>query len=67
MTPVCREVQHETGPDGQTRVTGLLLSKSSQQQVVKADAYVAALDVPGEQCVSTPQLSGDVNPQLLWL
>ena len=59
MTAVCREVQHETGPDGQTRVTGLLLSKSSQQQVVKADAYVAALDVPGEPVTPTLQLSED--------
>jgi zeta-carotene desaturase len=30
-------------------VTGLLIAKAGQEQVVKADAYVAALDVPGAQ------------------
>ncbi|KAL4421307.1 hypothetical protein ABPG75_010598 [Micractinium tetrahymenae] len=43
----CREVLYETGADGQTRVTGLKLSKAGEEKVVQADAYVAALDVPG--------------------
>ena len=48
LHPRRSEVLYETGPDGQpSRVTGLRLSKAGQEQVVKADAYVAALDVPG--------------------
>lgn len=43
----CREVLYEQGGDGRTRVTGLRLGKASEEQVVTADAYVAALDVPG--------------------
>jgi zeta-carotene desaturase len=42
-------VQYEQGPDGKPRVTGLLLAKAGQQQLVTADAYVAALDIPGVQ------------------
>lgn len=40
---------YEQGPDGKPRVTGLLIGKEGQQQVITADAYVAALDVPGAQ------------------
>nr|ADR82201.1 zeta-carotene desaturase [Auxenochlorella protothecoides]ADR82202.1 zeta-carotene desaturase [Auxenochlorella protothecoides] len=43
----CREIQYEQGPGGQTRVTGLHMTKAGQEQTVTADAYVAALDVPG--------------------
>jgi len=44
----CREVMYETGADGNpSTVTGLRLTKAGQEQIVKADAYVAALDVPG--------------------
>lgn len=43
----CREVMYETGPDGKTRATGLKLSKAGEEMIVQADAYVAALDVPG--------------------
>ena len=42
-----REVLYEDGPDGRPRVTGLRMSKAGQEQIVEADAYVAALDVPG--------------------
>eukprot|EP00882_Tetradesmus_deserticola_P004495 GHRQ01004741.1.p1 GENE.GHRQ01004741.1~~GHRQ01004741.1.p1 ORF type:complete len:590 (+),score=291.33 GHRQ01004741.1:167-1936(+) len=45
----CKEVQYEQGADGKPRVTGLLLAKSNEQRLVTADAYVAALDVPGVQ------------------
>ena len=38
---------YETGPDGKTRATGLKLSKAGEEMIVQADAYVAALDVPG--------------------
>eukprot|EP00878_Enallax_costatus_P040478 GHUV01046745.1.p1 GENE.GHUV01046745.1~~GHUV01046745.1.p1 ORF type:complete len:136 (-),score=26.34 GHUV01046745.1:483-890(-) len=44
-----REVLYEQGPDGKPRVTGLLIGKQGKQQVITADAYVAALDVPGAQ------------------
>jgi zeta-carotene desaturase len=44
----CREVMYETGSDGKpSTVTGLRLTKAGEEQIVKADAYVAALDVPG--------------------
>ncbi|KAL4534387.1 hypothetical protein Ndes2437B_g03666 [Nannochloris sp. 'desiccata'] len=44
----CREVMYETGADGKpSAVTGLRLTKAGEEQIVKADAYVAALDVPG--------------------
>lgn len=41
----CREVLYETGADGKTRVTGLKVGPN--RRMVTADAYVAALDVPG--------------------
>jgi zeta-carotene desaturase len=45
--PACREVLYEDGPDGVPRVTGLRVGREGAQRVVQADAYVAALDVPG--------------------
>ena len=44
----CKEVMYEDGADGQTKVTGLRLARAGKEQVVNADAYIAALDVPGE-------------------
>jgi len=43
----CREVLYEEGPDGHPVVTGLRMGKASEEKIVTADAYVAALDVPG--------------------
>ncbi|EFJ44652.1 hypothetical protein VOLCADRAFT_95071 [Volvox carteri f. nagariensis] len=43
----CKEVLYEKGPDGATRVTGLRVGPTGREQLVTADAYVAALDVPG--------------------
>lgn len=44
----CREVLYETGADGNpSTVTGLRLTKAGEEQIIKADAYIAALDVPG--------------------
>ena len=43
----CREVMYESGPDGLPRVMGLRMSKAGKEEVIEADAYVAALDVPG--------------------
>jgi len=45
----CNEVLYETGADGKTRVTGLRIGREGAEQLVKADVYVAALDVPGAQ------------------
>ena len=42
----CREVLFEER-DGEVEVTGLRLSRAGQEQVARADAYIAALDVPG--------------------
>lgn len=44
---VCREVMHEEGRDGLPVVTGLRMTKAGKEELVTADAYVAALDVPG--------------------
>ncbi|PNW80358.1 hypothetical protein CHLRE_07g314150v5 [Chlamydomonas reinhardtii] len=44
----CKEVMYESGADGKvTRVTGLKVGSAGRDRVVTADAYVAALDVPG--------------------
>ncbi|XP_078429963.1 zeta-carotene desaturase [Wolffia australiana] len=43
----CRGISYEKSDDGQTYVTGISLSKATEKKVVKADAYVAACDVPG--------------------
>lgn len=45
----CKEVLYETGADGKTRVTGLKVGQKGKETMIKADAYVAALDVPGAQ------------------
>lgn len=45
----CKEVMYEDGADGQTKVTGLRLARAGKEQIVNADAYIAALDVPGKQ------------------
>ena len=42
-----REVMYEDGPDGLPVVTGLRMAKAGKEEIVKADAYIAALDVPG--------------------
>lgn len=47
----CKEVLYQDGPDGETRVTGLRLARAGKEQIVKADAYIAALDVPGKSLV----------------
>jgi zeta-carotene desaturase len=57
---------YEQGADGRTRVTGLRLGKASEEQVVTADAYVAALDVPGAKRL-IPQVRRGRAPQLLLL
>lgn len=44
----CREVLFEER-EGEVEVTGLRLSRAGQEQVARADAYIAALDVPGAQ------------------
>jgi zeta-carotene desaturase len=44
----CRDIMYDTTEDGKpTQVTGLRLSKAGEELIVTADAYVAALDVPG--------------------
>lgn len=43
----CREVQYELDGSGTPIVKGLRLTKSGEEKIVTADAYVAALDVPG--------------------
>eukprot|EP00475_Leptophrys_vorax_P003860 TRINITY_DN12251_c0_g2_i1.p1 TRINITY_DN12251_c0_g2~~TRINITY_DN12251_c0_g2_i1.p1 ORF type:complete len:427 (-),score=37.78 TRINITY_DN12251_c0_g2_i1:160-1272(-) len=46
----CQEVLYETAADGSTVVTGLRMKGAGgKEEVVTADAYVAALDVPGAQ------------------
>ena len=49
---------YEDGPDGMPRVTGLRMTKAGKEQVVEADAYIAALDVPGAKKL-IPQVGGN--------
>ena len=51
---LCREILYEEGKDGQLEVTGLRLGRGPHTEVVHADAYVAALDLPGAQRVIPP-------------
>ncbi|KAL6513369.1 hypothetical protein OROGR_020855 [Orobanche gracilis] len=43
----CREILYDRSSDGGVYVTGLAMSKATQKQIISADAYVAACDVPG--------------------
>ncbi|KAG0602256.1 hypothetical protein M758_10G002200 [Ceratodon purpureus] len=43
----CREVLYDRTPEGETYVSGLVMTKATEKEIVKADAYVAACDVPG--------------------
>jgi zeta-carotene desaturase len=43
----CREVLYDRSADCETYVTGIAMSKATKKKIVKADAYVAACDVPG--------------------
>ncbi|XP_010550937.1 PREDICTED: zeta-carotene desaturase, chloroplastic/chromoplastic [Tarenaya hassleriana] len=43
----CREILYDRTADGETYVTGLAMSKATNKKILKADAYVAACDVPG--------------------
>ncbi|KAI6692573.1 hypothetical protein NL676_020283 [Syzygium grande] len=43
----CREILYDKSADGETYIAGLAMSKATNKKVVKADAYVAACDVPG--------------------
>ncbi|GBG83415.1 hypothetical protein CBR_g37129 [Chara braunii] len=45
----CREILYEEQLDGSAVVTGLVVGKSTEKKVVKADCYVAACDIPGIQ------------------
>eukprot|EP00270_Netrium_digitus_P011423 TRINITY_DN3631_c1_g1_i2.p1 TRINITY_DN3631_c1_g1~~TRINITY_DN3631_c1_g1_i2.p1 ORF type:complete len:639 (-),score=183.87 TRINITY_DN3631_c1_g1_i2:137-2053(-) len=47
LREVCKEVMHDIDESGNTYVTGLRFIKAGNEHVVKADAYVAACDVPG--------------------
>lgn len=40
---------YATGADGKPVVTGLRVGSAGKERMVTADAYVAALDVPGAQ------------------
>eukprot|EP00250_Pteridium_aquilinum_P019498 c24455_g1_i1 orf=335-2104(+) len=43
----CREILYKYTSDGEPYVSGFLMSKATEKEVVKADVYVAACDVPG--------------------
>ncbi|XP_057539146.1 zeta-carotene desaturase, chloroplastic/chromoplastic-like [Amaranthus tricolor] len=43
----CRKVLYDRSPNGDAYVTGLAMSKATNKKTVRADAYVAACDVPG--------------------
>ncbi|XP_043815084.1 zeta-carotene desaturase, chloroplastic/chromoplastic isoform X2 [Manihot esculenta] len=43
----CRQIMYDKSTEGETYVTGLAMTRATNKKVVKADAYVAACDVPG--------------------
>ena len=43
----CRDVMWEEDEDGRPRMSGIRMTTAGRERIVKADAYVAALDVPG--------------------
>lgn len=43
----CRKILYDQFPNGEAYVTGLAMSKATNKKTVRADAYVAACDVPG--------------------
>uniref|UniRef100_A0A7C9DNM7 Zeta-carotene desaturase n=1 Tax=Opuntia streptacantha TaxID=393608 RepID=A0A7C9DNM7_OPUST len=43
----CRKILYDQSANGDTYVTGLAISKATNKKIIKADAYVAACDVPG--------------------
>ncbi|BBN11700.1 zeta-carotene desaturase [Marchantia polymorpha subsp. ruderalis] len=43
----CREVLYDRTEDGTPFVSGFVMSKATEKKIVTADAYVAALDIPG--------------------
>ncbi|KMT13602.1 hypothetical protein BVRB_4g082030 [Beta vulgaris subsp. vulgaris] len=43
----CRKVLYDRSPNGETYITGIAISKATNKKTVRADAYVAACDVPG--------------------
>ena len=45
---------YDQGEDGRPVVKGLRLTKAGREEVVRADAYVAALDVPGAKRLIPP-------------
>lgn len=57
----CREVLYEEGADGVTRVTGVCASRAGKEEIIKADAYIAALDVPGAQRL-IPEVGSNSTP-----
>ncbi|KAJ3708104.1 hypothetical protein LUZ61_011809 [Rhynchospora tenuis] len=43
----CREIHYEKPQNGEAYVTGITVSRATNREVIAADAYVAACDVPG--------------------
>ena len=50
----CREVLYADDGAGNLEVTGLRVARAGRERVVVADAYVAALDVPGAKALVPP-------------
>ncbi|KAF8394403.1 hypothetical protein HHK36_020611 [Tetracentron sinense] len=51
----CREILYDKSVDGDTYITGIAMSKATNRKIVKADAYVAACDVPGIKRLVPPE------------
>nr|QMU23692.1 zeta-carotene desaturase [Eleocharis dulcis] len=43
----CRQIHYEKPQNGEAFVTGLTVSKATSREIITADAYVAACDIPG--------------------
>ncbi|KAF3329542.1 Zeta-carotene desaturase [Carex littledalei] len=43
----CRQIHYEKPQNGEAYITGMTVSKATSREIITADAYVAACDVPG--------------------
>ena len=61
---VCREVMWEENEDGRPVVSGVRLTTAGRERIAKADAYVAALDVPGAKRLIPEVVTHSPRPPL---
>ncbi|XP_057963498.1 zeta-carotene desaturase, chloroplastic/chromoplastic isoform X2 [Malania oleifera] len=51
----CRKILYDRNANGDPYVSGIAISKATNKKIVKADAYVAACDIPGIKRLVPPE------------